>query len=367
VPQDAAPSAGSLRGTPPSGDNAGVRLYLSVHPLMFRIAVLLALLAAWAPPTLAQPRPPEGSEFQLFVENDMLARTDRYYTNGIKFGGGAPFDLLQLPATELLKQLAPEGGSAIHLGLFVGQNLYTPKSIKISQAQPFDRPWAAWLYLGGVAQRAKEHRLDTVEIDLGLVGPSALGREVQTGWHRLIGAPQPAGWQHQIPNEPAFLVSYLGKSKRALGNLAGLDLELIPHGGATLGTVMTLARAGGLLRLGRHMTGFGPDTIEPGGAMLQNMRRDIEPGRSHGIEWYLFAGLDHRLIAHNIFLDGTVLRDSPNVRRRPHVYDLTAGLSLRIDAVRVSVTRVRRSEEFFTAASNGGRQTFDSVNLGIEF
>jgi hypothetical protein len=340
-----------------------LQIRLNVRPLL---SFLVALIAgsALAADSL---RPPEGSEFQLFVENDMLARTDRYYTNGIKFGGGAPFEILQLPATELLKQLAPEGGSAIHLGLFVGQNLYTPKSIKISQPQPLDRPWAAWLYLGGVAQRAKDNRLDTVEIDLGLVGPSALGREVQVGWHKLIGAPQPVGWHNQIPNEPAFLVSYLAKSKHVLGSRPEFDLELIPHGGATVGTVMTLARAGGILRLGRHMTGFGPDTIEPGGAMLQNMRRDIEPGRSHGMEWYVFAGLDHRLIAHNIFLDGTVFRDSPSVRRRPHVYDLTVGLSLRIDAVRISVTRVRRSEEFFSAASTGGRQTFDSVNLGIEF
>ena len=334
---------------------------------MFRPFALLILLAALAPSVQAQSRPPEGSEFQLFVENDMWARTDRYYTNGIKFGGGVPFELLQLPATELLKQLAPEGGSAIHLGLFAGQNLYTPKSIKTSQPQPFDRPWAAWLYLGGVAQRAKDNRLDTVEIDLGLVGPSALGREIQTGWHHLIGSPKPMGWHNQIPNEPAFLVSYLAKSKHALGSAAGVDLEVIPHGGATIGTVMTLARAGGVVRLGRHMTGFGPDTIEPGGAMLQNMRRDLEPGRAHGVEWYVFAGLDHRLIAHNIFLDGTVFRDGPSVGRRPHVYDLTAGISLRIDAVRVSVTRVRRSEEFFTGAGNGGRQTFDSVNLGIEF
>jgi len=334
---------------------------------MIRSIFLSALLAALASSASAQPRPPEGSEFQLFVENDMLARADRYYTNGIKLGGGVPFDLLQFPAAELLRQLTPEDSGKIHLGLFLGQNLYTPQSITISQPQPLDRPWAAWLYLGGAAQRTKGNRLDTVEIDLGLVGPSALGREVQAGWHRLIGAPQPAGWHNQIGNEPAFLISYFGKSKHSLGSGSGLDLELIPHGGATLGTVMTLARAGGILRLGRHMTGFGPDTIEPGGAMLQNMRRDIEPGRAQRIEWYVFAGLDHRLIAHNIFLDGTVFRNGPSVRHRPHVYDLTAGLSLRINAVRISVTRVRRSEEFFTAAKSGGPQTFDSVNLGIEF
>jgi hypothetical protein len=46
---------------------------------------------------------------------------------------------------------------------------------------------------------------------------------------------------------------------------------------------------------------------------------------------------------------------------------MTLGFSLRLDPVRISVTRVRRSEEFFTAAGIGGAQTFDSVNLGIEF
>lgn len=334
---------------------------------MLRPLAVIALLLTLSPFGRAQPRPPAGSEFQLFMENDMLARTDRYYTNGIKFGGGAPFDMLQLPAAELLGQLAPASGGKPHLGLFVGQNLYTPRSIKLGPPQPFDRPWAAWLYLGGVAQRVKENRLDTVELDLGLVGPSALGREVQSGWHKLIGAPQPMGWHNQIPNEPAFLVSWLTKSKYLVGSGWGIDMEVVPHGGATLGTVMTLARAGGIVRFGRHMTGFGPDTIEPGGAMLQNLRRDTEPGRAQGLEGYFFLGLDHRLIAHNIFLDGTVFRASPSVSRRPHVYDLTAGFSMRIDAVRVSVTRVRRSEEFHAAAASGGRQTFDSVNLGIEF
>ena len=334
---------------------------------MFRQILLLLLLATLPPGAMAVQRPPEGSEFQLFIENDMLARTDRYYTNGIKFGGGMSFDLLQLPAAEVLRQIAPEASGKVHLGLFLGQNLYTPRSITISQAQTQDRPWAAWLYLGGVAQRTRDNRIDTVEVDLGLVGPSALGKEIHSGWHSLIGSPQPQGWHHQLPNEPAFLVSWMAKSKHPLGNVAGLDIEAIPHGGATVGTVMTLARGGGLLRVGRNMTGFGPDTIEPGGAMLQNARRELEPGRAQRFEWYAFAGVDHRLVAHNIFLDGTVFRDSPSVRRRPHVYDLSLGLSLRYGALRVSLTRVKRSEEFFSAASTGGRQTFDSVNLGLEF
>jgi lipid A 3-O-deacylase len=338
----------------------------ATHSPMLRAIAVIATLASLAIGA-AQARPPEGSELQLFIENDLLARTDRYYTNGIKFGGGASFDLLQLPANEILEAIAPKASSEVRFGLFLGQNLYTPRAITVSTAQPFDRPWAAWLYLGGVAQRATQNRLDTVEIDLGVVGPAALGREIQSGWHKLIDSPKPMGWHNQIPNEPAFLVSWLAKGKHKVGDMHGLDLELIPHGGATVGTALTLARAGGMLRLGRNMTGFGTDTIEPGGAMLKNIRRDIEPARAQGIEWWIFAGLDHRFVAHNIFLDGTVFRDSPSVQRRPHVYDLTAGVSVRVDALRFSLTRVRRSEEFFTANGNGGRQTFDSINLGMEF
>ena len=48
---------------------------------MFRQILLLLLLATLPPGAMAVQRPPEGSEFQLFIENDMLARTDRYYTN----------------------------------------------------------------------------------------------------------------------------------------------------------------------------------------------------------------------------------------------------------------------------------------------
>lgn len=327
---------------------------------MFHRLICLTLLAL-ALPAAALETPPAGSEFQLFVENDMLARTDRYYTNGLKLGVGLPFDLLQVPAAELLRQFAPEASEGAHLGLFLGQNMYTPRDITQSAAQPFDRPWAAWLYLGGVAQRARGNRLDTVEIDLGMVGPAALGEAVQKNWHHLIGVKQPRGWDNQIPNEPAFVATYLQKRK-----YGDARTDIVLHGGASLGSVMTLARAGAMLRMGRNITGFGPDTIEPGGAMLHGTRAS-GGGERKGTEWYLFAGVDQRLVARNIFLDGALFRDGPSVERRPHVWDLSLGFSLRVDGLRFSWTRLQRSEEFYTAAGSGGRQKFDSLNLGFEF
>lgn len=311
------------------------------------------------------PPPPKGSEFQLFIENDMLAGTDRYYTNGIKFGFGVPFetlrDFFKIPSKYTL-DLFSDPEASHHFGLFAGQNMYTPRDITISAHQPYDRPWAAWLYLGGVAQRVKGNRLDTVEFDIGVVGPPALGEPVQSGWHRLVGVKQPEGWGNQTPSELAFLISYL--QKRKYGNAY---FEVVPHAGVTLGTVMTLARAGGTVRLGRNMTGFGPDTIEPGGAMLQNTRREHEGAGRPRYEWYGFAGADVRYVARNIFLDGTLFHESYSVERRNVVRDFTLGASVRIEALRVSLTRIFRSEEFTTPAGGGGKQSFYSLNLGLEF
>lgn len=337
------------------------------------LAAALAFAASGAKADAGPPEPAEsvagkleGAAVQVIIENDFLAGTDRYYTNGIKLGITVPAplvqDLLRVPAAALLDQFARDPNPP-HFGLFLGHSLYTPRTITVAAPQPFDRPWAAWLYLAGVAQRAEGDRLDTVEIDVGVVGPAALGREVQTAWHGLVNAPRPRGWHNQLPNEPAFLVSYLHKRRIVLAE----NLEWIGHAGATAGTVMTLARAGGMLRAGFNMTGFGPDGIEPGGATLYNTRRIAEAAGRGEREWYAFVGADLRAVAHNIFLDGTVFRESPDVERRDFVYDLTFGVSARYGGFRISITQVRRSEEFRTPFGGGGTQTFHSFNFGYEF
>ncbi len=343
-----------------------------MRPHLKRLAALvlaglmLAAAAARADGAAPQTVDLSGSEIQIFIENDSFGGTDQYYTNGIKIGGGIPADKVSRfftrPPNALLDTITD--GASNHFGLFFGQNLYTPRDITIAAPQPFDRPWAAWLYVGAVAQSVKEERLHTVEVDLGVVGPPALGEQVQTFWHdHIVNAPEPKGWDNQIRGEPGFLLTYL--HKRRYGDSSGV--QLVPHIGASLGTIATFARAGLLLRAGQNMTGFGPDGIEPGGAMLKNARRQQDAGRAQPHEWFVFAGADGRLVAHNIFLDGSLFRDGPSVASRDYVYDLLAGVSVRIDALRVSVTRVKRSEEFYTPLGGGGKQQFYSINIGLEF
>ena len=332
------------------------------------IALLLAPSARAqlkAPPTPVTCGKEALCELQVYIENDSFGSgTDRYYTNGFKIGGGMKADslierVLQKPAERVLNEVSSIAGQA-QFGFFLGQNMYTPRRITQGAPQPFDRPWAAWLYMGGVAQGVLGNRLHTVELDIGVVGPLALGKLVQTEWHKLVGADAPQGWHNQIKNEPGILLAYVGKWR--YGPETGL--QMIPHFGVTLGNVMTLARAGGVVRVGQNMKGFGPDTIEPGGAMLQ---RDLGGSNTSRWDWNLFAGVDARLVARNIFLDGNSFRNGPSVDSRSFVYDLKAGLSARVAPFHLSITRIRRSEEFTTVAGGGGQQKFYSVNLSWEF
>jgi hypothetical protein len=333
-------------------------------------ACVLALIALLAEPAHATEAPAvpvdlRGSEIQIFIENDSFGSSDQYYTNGIKIGGGIPADKVSRfftrPPNALLDAITD--GASNHFGLFFGQNMYTPRDITIAAPQPNDRPWAAWLYVGAVAQSVKDDHLHTVEFDLGVVGPPALGRQVQTAWHNLVDAAEPKGWDNQIRAEPGFLLTYL--HKRRYGEISGI--QLVPHIGATVGTIATFARAGALIRMGQNMTGFGPDGIEPGGAMLKNTRRQQDAGRSQPYEWFVFAGADGRLMGHNTSLDGSLFRSGPSVATRDYVYDLLFGASIRIEALRMSITRIKRSEEFYTPQGGGGKQQFYSVNIGIEF
>lgn len=303
------------------------------------------------------------SEAQLLWENDTFAGSDRYYTNGIKFGGAvsvpekilAPFKLPADAAFRLVR-----GESATFAGLFFGQNIYTPRLIGVTQPQPFDRPWAGWTYLGTVLQTVGERELHTIEFDVGMIGAASLAGDTQTRIHDLAGAPEPRGWSNQLRNEPAFLIAYLHKQRY------GTDrLDFLPHAGVTLGTVQTLARAGGMVRLGRNMTGFGPDRIDPGAALLQNARRASDQARAHW-EYYAFAGADLRYVVHNVFLDGSLFRGGPGVARLDTVYDLSAGLSVRWGTFRLTLSRIHRSDEFSTPLGRQGRQTFYSLNLGWE-
>jgi hypothetical protein len=234
--------------------------------------------------------------------------------------------------------------------------MYTPEDILNPLPQPRDRPYGAWLYLGLTMNLMSEAQAHALEIDLGVVGPSAQGETVQDFIHRNVtDSAEAQGWDHQIQDEPALLLLYTGRWRLTELNYRERKLfDLIPSWGGALGNVFTYGKVGAMGRLGWNLPNdFGPPGILPALAA---------PGAEKPPPWdaYLFAGAEGRAVAHNIFLDGNTFRDGPSVDREDFVTDLEIGFSVRWSAYRLTYRQVRRSPEFILQDE---KQTFGAVNL----
>ena len=245
--------------------------------------------------------------------------------------------------------------------LSIGQNIYTPKNTAASQLIPEDRPYAGWLYLGfGVVANQGSKRYDKLELEIGMVGPASLSRNVQTFWHSLFGLNVPQGWDHQLDNEPGAVLYYEQARRFDRQNvLFGLEFDVIPHFGGSLGNVLTHAAAGFTVRLGSGLVeDFGPPRIRPS-----------LPGSGYfhpggGFNWYLFAGVEGRAVLRNIFLDGNTFSDSHSVDKKLFVGDLQAGLAAQLGRFRLTYTQIFRTREF---EGQDSADIFGSLSLSYHF
>ena len=299
----------------------------------------------------------------------MGKRPDRHYTNG--------FWLSWVPeardsdpqwARDLLEMIYPFADLRRgRIGAAFGQSIFTPEDTSATTLVRNDRPYAGWLY-GGISMHAETKRqnrslftdtLDAVELDFGIVGPYALGRQVQNGVHELINIAKSNGWGNQLDNEPGIML--IGERRWCSEPMRpfGLELDVIPHIGGSLGNVMTYAGAGTMVRFGQSLdVDFGPPMIRPSLSGLAAVDKPV------GFAWYLFAGAQGRAVARDIFLDGNTFSDSHSVDKKTFVGDFQIGTAIAIDNARLAVTQVFRTREF-----KGQRQPdrFGAVSLSVRF
>lgn len=313
-------------------------------------AALLALLAL---PQLA--RADELSHVTILEENDSIYfNTDKHYTQGLRlsylgpdvkpdsFWSGA-FGMFGWAAPTILDSTADQSR---HYALELGQSLFTPENKTLHPPDPRDRPYAGWLYVGAsLLQETDKSMLENLEVQLGVVGPPALGKQTQNSFHQLIGQDPARGWSSQLQNEPGINISYERKWRLSLlGNgISGVDV--IPEAGATIGNVFTYGETGALLRVGKNLQAdYGPARIRPALSGTDYFNSDRIEG---DFGYYFFAGTQGRVVGQNIFLDGNTFRTSRNVTKKPLVGDLQAGFSIfTANAFRVDFSVVRRTEEF---------------------
>ena len=322
----------------------------------------------------------EGAEklgtFSLYFENDLFADTDRGYTNGVKLSwisrdltGYAESGKLpdwSLPYIRWLPFIN-EPGFQRNVALCIGQNMYTPADISREDLIEDDRPYAGWAYFGIAFHSKDERRLDTMEIQLGIVGPSSYAEQAQKFVHQLLDSQWPDGWDNQLKNEPGLAVVY----ERKLRLLQGGDsvdpgFDVIAHLGGTLGNVYTYANAGMEARAGWNIpTDFGDAIIRPGGdTNAPASARDPRLSLKYGYGVYVFSAVSGRAVLRDIFLDGNTFTDSHSVDKKHFVADVCVGVSIIIYRFKLSYAHVFRSKEFY---GQKGNPSFGSITVSFSW
>lgn len=344
-----------------------------------RATLLLALLLTALPrPGSANPVADSWTA-NLYFENDLFSETDQQYTNGIRLSWVSPeidsfIDDTALPAwlrrtNRWLTRLEPEPvalGDTVSRRLIVtlGQQMYTPDDRDRTTLDPDDRPYAGWLYAGFGYHTQTRQRMNSFEVNLGVVGPAALAQQAQDFIHRLRGFETFKGWDHQLRNEPGLQLVYEHKYRAWRAGLGhGWEHEAILHGGGSLGNVATYLNGGAEYRIGRFLPhDFGTSALRPGGD--NSVPGQGDPRFRHQWGLHAFVSLDGRYVLHDIFLDGNTWRDSHSVSRKPWVADAAVGLAATWERWKLSYARVYRSRQFDGQASG---HDFGSLAISYTF
>ncbi len=307
----------------------------------------------------------------LYWENDALARTDNNYTNGVKLTWTSPWlswrpdepgraaaPWYESLAASLPFVYAPGFRSALFLA--AGHNIYTPDDLDRADLIVDDRPYAGYAYLGVGFLKKGPRYMDTLEVNVGIVGRHSYAQDLQEEFHKWIGNDEPRGWANQLDDEPALEIIYERKWKMLeseKGRQWGYDL--IPHLGGRVGNVYIYANAGAEFRFGwNRPNDYGTCPIRPG-CETGRLPDDEDHPASGGFGAFVFLAADGRAILRDIFLDGNTFQDSHSVEKKPFVADLSAGLGFATSSLKVTYAVVYRTKQFDSQARD--EQVFGSL------
>lgn len=281
------------------------------------------------------------------IENDVLVGEDRHYSNGLFLSVLAPRGNLPSWIRAAAYALPPynDEPSEVRWGFAIAHEMYTPENSAIEELIPEDRPYAGFFYLrlGLYRDRNREVDgkipfLDSLEIDLGVVGPAALAKQSQNLLHEIFPSPTFEGWDNQLKNEVGLVLRRARHWRLPAEPLEvgrGLRVDAIAGLIAELGNVKTAGTAAILLRAGwRLPADFGRGRFSPRDAPEQ------------GFRLFVFAGAELSGVVRDIFLDGNTFRDSHDVNKRTVVVHAPIGLAFERGRFRSSLSVSWNSEAF---------------------
>jgi lipid A 3-O-deacylase len=279
-----------------------------------------------------------AGSLEIYLENDLLSpvKSDANYTHGTRV-------MYYGDKKDIGKGVFKEVGYA------GGQYIYTPVDLESTGVVTNQRPYAGWLYISRLIRETTPRYRTTAELQLGMVGPLSFAEDVQTTIHEWSDSTIPMGWDNQIGNEVGLNFNY--KKHYAIKRWRYADV--VWGYGLSLGNVYSGANSDVAIRLGLIGDTFIPPQAEP-------------TAKFNNHQLYIFARGNGRYVAHNIFLDGSILRDEIyTVNSSPFVGEIETGVHYANDRFFTQIGYFMRTKEFEESEEN--HSIFGSIKIGYKF
>lgn len=199
---------------------------------------------------------PDSSFVRFQYDNDLFQRQDVYYTQGVCLEIVNPL-FRKNPLNYIL--LSSSHSSFKKTGMRIETAAFSPSSILSDSILFNDRPYSAMMALNfyQMSYFIERSMKLTSDFQIGVIGPAALGKEIQTGIHRITNNSLPHGWGHQIQND--IILNYSVRlDKQLLGYRSLIALNGL--GQINLGTYQTNVVAGLDLSFGHKNNIFSATT-----------------------------------------------------------------------------------------------------------
>ena len=307
------------------------------------------------------------------MENDVIAKTDHSYTNGLKI----EVSFNNKKFEEFFRKLGFD-----HSDFFVvcGQNIYTDSAGGSSAKIPGEPANAGILYCGGSVnnfkmdkEKARISSLDRFEMQMGAIGKNSFAEQVQNSFHALIQN-KAENWESQVGDKFYFNIDFDKYQKVSEGSIYGdykPEYNVIVNAGGNAGTFTNYLNAGVIFNyrlLGTLIDMYIGNTMTPTlqeELAMMNLENRLKRILCHS-NWSLNLsfGASARYVFNNYRIDGYTNSQTEIV---PMVFDLKAGVVLRYKRTFLEFAVNKRTGEWRSLETGGIGYEHVYGSLSIRF
>jgi len=253
-----------------------------------------------------------SKEISFITDNDLYVSKskDRYYTSGIFLN------------YKYLSKIKEENLEKRIFEWQIGHEMFTPYRAIVLSVNEHDRPFASYLYGSfGINRIYKNNRSLKTTLQIGVIGPSAYGKELQDFIHDIYGFRKAVGWKYQIKD--AFGFNFSSEYNQFLIKDASNHYDLTWVNTLKLGTVYTNISSGFYARLGLKPLAKIANSI----AYNTNLN-DKNTNFKKEIETFFYLKPTLRYALYDATIQGSFLNTNSEITKEliPFVFNLEVGL-----------------------------------------